>query len=129
MESNQVHLVAASVSCNSQQIIHALEARFAGQIIRQFSGGNRHYGIHDDVAVIHPVTTAYFYMGTRPYTNATFDYPEPDSRAKAFGEHHMDTQWHYYRRLSCLRQLYRRLTSLRSQLDAPSLCSRSVLPD
>ncbi len=88
MEANQIHLVAASVSCDSQQIIHALKPRFAGQIIRQFGVGNRHNRVHDDVAVIHRVTTAYSYMRARPDTNTAFDYPEPDSRAKAFGEHH-----------------------------------------
>jgi hypothetical protein len=42
------------------------------------------------VALIHPVTATHLYMGMRPDTNAAFDYPEPDSRAKAFGEHHME---------------------------------------
>jgi hypothetical protein len=40
------------------------------------------------VALIHSVTATHLYMGTRPDTNAAFDYPEPDSRAKTFGEHH-----------------------------------------
>jgi hypothetical protein len=95
MEANQVHLVAAPVFCDSQQIINTLEPRFAGQIVRDVVEGNRHYRIHNDVAFIHPVTTAYFYMGTRPNANAAFDYPEPDSRVKAFGEHHGDSHIGY----------------------------------
>ena len=34
MEPNQVHVVAAAVFCDSQQIIDALEPRFTGQIVR-----------------------------------------------------------------------------------------------
>jgi hypothetical protein len=89
MEANQVHLVAASVSCDLQQIIHAVESRFAGQIVGDVAEGYRRNRIHYDVALIHLVTTTYLYMGTRPDTNTAFDYPEPDSRAKAFGEQHM----------------------------------------
>ena len=90
MELNQVHLVAASVSCDLQQIIHAFKPGFAGQIVRDVGDGNRHNRIHYDVAFIHLVTATYLYMGTLPDTNAAFDYPEPDSRAKTFGKHHME---------------------------------------
>ena len=90
MEPNQVHLVAASVSCDSQQIIHAFEPRFAGQIVRDVGDGDRRNRIHDDVSLIHLVTATHLYTGTFPDTNAAFDYPEPDSRAKTFGEHHME---------------------------------------
>src|SRR6267378_707566 len=94
MEPNQVHVVAAAVSCDSQQIIHALESRFTGQIVRHVGEGNRRNRIHDDVAVVHPVTTAHLYMGTRPDANTASDSPAPDSLAKAFGEHHMEPhQW------------------------------------
>jgi hypothetical protein len=40
------------------------------------------------VALVHPVTTTRFDMGTRPDANAASDSPAPDSLAKAFGEHH-----------------------------------------
>ena len=88
MEPNQVHLVALSVSRDFQQIIHALKPRFAGKILRHVGDSNPGNRIHDDVALIHPVTTTHLYMGTRPDTNTACDYPEPDSRAKAFGEQH-----------------------------------------
>ena len=90
MKPNQVHVVAAAVFCDSHQIIHALEPRFPGQIVRDIGDGNRRNRVHDDMAVVHPITTTHLYMGTRPYTNTGFDYPETDSRAKAFGEHHMN---------------------------------------
>jgi len=41
MEPNQIHLFAAAVSCDSQQIIDALEPRFTGQIVRDVGDGNR----------------------------------------------------------------------------------------
>ena len=90
MEPNQVHLVAAAVSCDSQHIIHALEPRFTGQIVRDVGDGDRRNRIHDDVALVHPVTTTHLYMGTRPDANAASDSPAPDSLSKAFGEHHME---------------------------------------
>jgi hypothetical protein len=90
MEPNQVHLVATAVFCDSQQIIHALEPGFTGQIVRDVGDGHRLNRIHDDVALIHPVTTTHLYMGPRPDANAASDSPAPDSLAKAFGEHHTD---------------------------------------
>lgn len=73
MEANQVHLVAASVSCDLQQIINAVESRFAGQIVRDVGNGYRRNRIHYDVALIHLVTTTYLYMGTRPDPNTASD--------------------------------------------------------
>jgi hypothetical protein len=90
MEPNQVHRVAAAVSCDAQQIIYVLEPRFTGQIVRDVGDGNRHNRIHDDVPLVHPVTTTHLYMGTCPDANAASDSPAPDSLAKAFGEHHME---------------------------------------
>ncbi len=89
MEPNQVHIVAATVFRDSQQIIHALEPRFTGQIVRDVGDGNRRNRIDNDVSLVHPVTTAHLYMGTRPDTDATSDSPAPDSLAEAFGEHHI----------------------------------------
>src|SRR4026209_544725 len=90
MKLNQVHLVAAAVSCDSQQIIHTLEPRFPGQIVRDVGDGNRRNRIHDDVSLVHPVTATHLYMGARPDTNAASDSPVPDSLSKAFGEQHME---------------------------------------
>lgn len=73
MKANQVHLVATSVSCDFQQVINALEARFPGQILRDVGDVDRRNRIHDDVALIHPVTTAYLYTGTLPDPNTALD--------------------------------------------------------
>jgi hypothetical protein len=88
MEPNQVYLVAAAVSGDSQQIIHALKPRFTGEIVRDVGDLYRRNGIHDDVAVVHGVLTTHFYAGTLPDANAASDPPAPDSLSKAFGEHH-----------------------------------------
>src|SRR5688572_8919 len=90
MEPNQIHLVAPAVPGDPQQLIHALEPRFAGQIVGDVGGGNRRNRIHDDVALVHPVTTTDLDMRTRPDANAASDPAPPDSLAKAFGEHHME---------------------------------------
>jgi hypothetical protein len=41
MKATQVHLVAAPVFCDSQEIINALDYRFAGEIVRDVVSGNR----------------------------------------------------------------------------------------
>ena len=88
MEPNQIHLVAAAVPCDAQQFIHTLESGFTGQIVRDVGDGDRRNRIHDDVALLHAVTTADLYMGTRPDANAASDSPALDSLTKAFREHH-----------------------------------------
>ena len=90
MKANQVHFVAAPVFCDSQQIIHAFESRFTGEVSGDVGDGNRRNRINDDVTIVHPVTTTYFDTGTLPDANAASDYPEPDSHAKALGKHHMN---------------------------------------
>ena len=92
MKANQVHFVAATVDCDSQQIVHALEPRFTGQTIRDVVDGNRRNRIHDDVAFVHPITTPDLYMGPIPDANAASDSAVPDSVTKAFGEYHMESQ-------------------------------------
>ena len=89
MKPNQVRIVSATVSGDLHQVIFALESRLAGQVFGDVGHGNRHNRIHDYMALIHRVMTAYFYTRTLPDTNTAFDYPEPDSRAKAFGKHHI----------------------------------------
>ena len=91
MKPNQVHVVAAAVSCDAQQIIHALEPRLTGQIVGDVVEGNRRNRIHDDVAVVHLVTTTDLDVRTSPDANAASDSSAPDSLAKAFGEYHMAT--------------------------------------
>lgn len=97
MEPNQVHLVAAAVSCDSQQIVRALESGFTRQIVRDVGEGNRRNRIDDDVTLVHRVTTTHLDVGTRPDANAASDSPTSDSLAKAFGEHHMGTSLNGHR--------------------------------
>src|ERR1051325_1049110 len=92
MEVNQVHLVTAAVACDWQQILHALEARFAGQIVAHVGHANWHNRIHDNRALFHPVTTTHLYLRSRPDANATGDVAAPDPLAEAFGKHHMEPQ-------------------------------------
>ena len=98
MEPNQVHVVAAAVSCDSQQLIHALEPRFTGQIVRHVADRDRRNRINDDVAVVHLVTTTDFYAWALPDADAAPDSPAADSLAKVFAEQHMEresrsTEW------------------------------------
>ena len=89
MEPNQVHLVPAPVFGDSQQIVDALKARFAGQIVGDIGEGNRRDRIHDDVALVHPVSAAHLDMRARPDADAASDPAAPDSLAKVLGERHM----------------------------------------
>ena len=88
MKPNQVHLVAAAVSCDSQEIVNAREPRFTRQIVGDVGNGNRRNRIHDDVTLVHPIATAHSDVRTRPDANAAPDAAAPDSFAKGFGEHH-----------------------------------------
>jgi hypothetical protein len=90
MEPNQKHFVTAAVSCDLQQLIHAVEPRFTGQIGGDVGDSNWLNRIHDDITLVHPVTTTHLYMGTRPDANAASDCSPADSLAKAFGEHHVE---------------------------------------
>ena len=90
MKPNQVRLIASAVSCDSQQIIDALETRFTSQIVRDVGDGDRRNRIHDDVTVVHPVTATDLDVRTRPDANAASDSPSPDSLSKVFGEDHME---------------------------------------
>ena len=90
MEPDQVHVVAAAVLCDSQQIINALEPGLAGQIVRDVAEIDLRNRIHDDVTVVHPVTTTHLYVRTRPDANAASDPAAPDSLAKTFGELHLE---------------------------------------
>jgi hypothetical protein len=88
VEPNQIRVVAAAVSCGSQQIIHALEPGFTGEIVADIRDLNRLNRIHDDMPIVHPVTATHLHMGTRPDANAASDSAAPDSLAEVFDEHH-----------------------------------------
>jgi hypothetical protein len=89
MKPNQVSLVAAAVPRHLQQVIHALEPRFASQIVGNVGHCDRFDRVHDDVPVVHLVTAAHLHMRTRPDANAASDSPASDSLAKALGEYHV----------------------------------------
>ena len=90
MESNQVHVVTAAVSCDLQQIIHTVKSRFTGQILRDVGHGYLRDGVHNDVALFHPVPTTNLHMGAGPDANAASDSSMPNSVAQVFAEHHME---------------------------------------
>ena len=92
MEPNQIHVLAAAVSRDAQQVIDALEPRFMGEIVGDVADGNRRNRIDDDVAVVHGVATTDLHMRTRPDANGASDSPAPDALAKALGEHHQERQ-------------------------------------
>jgi hypothetical protein len=89
MEPNQVHVVAAAVFGDAEQIINAFKSRLAGQIVRDVGDGYWRNGIHDDMAFVHPVTATRLYPGPLPDPNTAPNSPAPDSLAKALRKHHM----------------------------------------
>ena len=90
MEPDQVDVVAAAMFRHLQQVLDAVEPRFAGQIVGDVFERHRLNRVHDDVAVVHPVATTGLDAGGLPDANAASDSPAPDSFAKAFGEHHVN---------------------------------------
>jgi hypothetical protein len=90
MESNQVHVFAAAVSCDSQQIINTVKSRFTGQIERDVGDGYLRDRVHHDVALFHPVPATNLHVGPRPDANAASDSSIPNSLAEVLTEHHME---------------------------------------
>jgi hypothetical protein len=80
------------VSGDIHQVVYAREAGFTGQIVRDVGDGYRRNRIHDNVAVVHPVTATDLDTGGLPDTDAASDSSTPDSLSKAFGEHHLETR-------------------------------------
>ena len=89
MEPNKVSLVAFAVPRDLQEIVNAVESRFAGQIVRDVVEGDRRNRIDNDVSIVHRVAAAHLDMQPRPNAYAASDSPAPDPRAKALGEHHV----------------------------------------
>ena len=88
MEANQIHLVATAMCGDAQQIVHAVKPRFTGEIVGEVRDLHRVDRIHNDVTVVHAVTTVHLDMGARPDADRAPDSPAPNPLAKAFGEHH-----------------------------------------
>jgi hypothetical protein len=88
VEPNQVHLLAAAVPCGFEEIVHAVKARFARQIVGDVCDLNRLDRVNDDVAVVHRVAPADFDLQPGPDADGAADSAAPDAFAKAFGEDH-----------------------------------------
>jgi hypothetical protein len=57
--------------------------------VRDVAHSDRSNRIHDDVAVIHPVTTPYLDMGTGPDADSASYSPASYSLPKGFSEKHL----------------------------------------
>jgi hypothetical protein len=88
MEPNQVHLVAAAVFRDPQQIVDTLETGFARQIVRQLVWAHRLNRVHDDVSVVHAVAAANLHVRSGPDANAAPDPAAANPFTKVFRELH-----------------------------------------
>ena len=94
MEPYQVDVVPAAVFRRLEQILHIAETRLARQIISDIGDPNRRERIHDNLALVHRVTTAHLDVGPCPYAHAAPDPPTSDSLPKTFRENHARvTRW------------------------------------
>src|SRR5262245_7654309 len=93
VEPDQIHVIATAVFCDTQQVLHALEARFTGQIVSHVIEVNRRDRVDDDVTVVHRVTATDLDVRTRPDANAAPDPPPPDSPPKTFSEDHVESRF------------------------------------
>jgi hypothetical protein len=93
VEPDQVHVVAASVPRNLQQILNARESGFAGEIIRDVLEVDRFDRIHDDMAFAHGVATTDFDVRAHPDANGAPDSAAANPFAQMLGELHVGL-WH-----------------------------------
>src|SRR5260370_41652650 len=81
VEPDQIHIPAAAVPGDREQIFNAVEPRFARQIIRDVLETNPLNRIDDDLPIVHRVATARFDVRARPDADAAPDPPAADSLA------------------------------------------------
>ena len=91
MKPNQIDVVTGAVLRGLEQIGHTAETRLSRQIVGDIREINRHNLIHDDLPLVHTVTTAHLDVGSHPDPDAAPDPPASNSVAKALGEHHDET--------------------------------------
>jgi len=88
MKPDQIHVSAAAVFGDSEQIFHAREPRFTSELVGDVRHRNGIDRVHDDVAIVHLVTASDFDMRPGPDANAASDSAAADALAKRFREQH-----------------------------------------
>ena len=86
MKPNQVDVLAAAVSCDTQELLDAVEPGFSRQIVCDLVDGHRFNGVDDDVSLVHGIPATNFHTRPYPDANATSDSAAPDSLSKTFRE-------------------------------------------
>jgi hypothetical protein len=88
VEPNQVDVLTTTVLGRLEQLPHTAETRLAGQIIGDIRETNSLDRIHDDLPLVHAVTTAHPDVRPHPDADAAPDAPTSNPFAKTFHEHH-----------------------------------------
>jgi hypothetical protein len=92
VEPDQVDVVPAAVFRRLEQILDIAETRLAREIISDIGEAHRHERIHDNLSLVHRVTTADLDVRPCPDPNAALDPAASDSLPKMFREHHVRVQ-------------------------------------
>src|SRR5262245_20607120 len=82
VEPNQVDVGAAAVFRRLQELLHAREARFTRQALRDIGQLNGLDRIDDDMPLVHPVATTHFYVRAHPDAYAAPDPAAANTFAK-----------------------------------------------
>jgi len=90
VEPNEVHILAAAVFRDSQQILHTAEPGLAREIVCDVLERDWLNSVHDDVTVVHAVAAADLDVRPRPDADRAPDASAPDSLAKMSGKLHCD---------------------------------------
>mgnify|MGYP003693693899 CR=1 FL=1 len=77
--TESVHLVAAAVFGDAEQILDARESRFTGQVVRDIGDRDRRHRVDDNVAVVNLIAAAHFDARILPDANGAPDSSAPDS--------------------------------------------------
>ena len=86
MKPDQVDVLTPAVFGNLHQRVHALETRFAGEVMGDVTFGDLLDRIDDDRPIVHDIAAADLDARTHPDTDGTPDSATPDAVTQLLSE-------------------------------------------
>ena len=88
MESDQIDVFAATVSCHLEEVGHIFETRTSRQLWSDVGHSDRLNRIHFDLTLVHAVAPANLDVGMGPYSDTAGDGASSHSLSEPLRENH-----------------------------------------